>query len=173
MPDEEVRSGWTVDSLLVHMKAELESLRSMLDIRLASVDRATDIAFRNADRAVDAALASIERSMEKSVDATERRFESVNEFRAQLTDQAATFIRRDEVERRIETVTQKVNTDSERIMARLRELETRITSAESHSKGELARAANERGNIVRASTIIGVILTAISVMTAVYVATMR
>lgn len=42
------------------------------------------------------ALAASDKAITKAEIATERRFESVNEFRAQLADQATTFLRRDQ-----------------------------------------------------------------------------
>jgi hypothetical protein len=46
-------------------------------------------------RATDAALLSTTKAIDKAEAAIEKRFESVNEFRAQLTDQSSTFLRRD------------------------------------------------------------------------------
>jgi hypothetical protein len=50
-----------------------------------------------AKEAVQAALVSAEKAVGKAEVATEKRFESVNEFRAQLSDQAAHFSTRDEL----------------------------------------------------------------------------
>jgi hypothetical protein len=82
-------------------------MREMLNERYATQTKALDAAFLAqqtamrtafdaADKAVAAALESAEKAVVKAETAAEKRFESVNEFRAQLTDQAATFISRQE-----------------------------------------------------------------------------
>lgn len=48
-------------------------------------------------REMHASFGSAAKAIEKAEMATERRFEGVNEFRAQLSDQAARFITRDEL----------------------------------------------------------------------------
>lgn len=47
---------------------------------------------------VDQRFAAIQMAVDKADEATEKRFESVNEFRAQLSDQSRTFIPRQEYE---------------------------------------------------------------------------
>ncbi len=49
-------------------------------------------------REMKSEFASVERAVSKAEAATEKRFEGVNEFRAQLSDQAARFITRDELQ---------------------------------------------------------------------------
>ncbi len=89
-------SEWTV-----------ETLREYLDVRLAEMDRryserfeaqtkALDAAFLSAQTAVQAALLSAEKAVTKAETAAERRFESVNEFRATLSDQARELMSRAE-----------------------------------------------------------------------------
>jgi hypothetical protein len=58
---------------------------------------------------VTASLASADRAVLKAEAASERRFESVNEFRATLTDQQRTFIPRAEVEVLIRALSDKVS----------------------------------------------------------------
>ncbi len=57
---------------------------------------------------VNAALASADRAVTKAEVSAERRFESVNEFRATLADQAATFLPRSEADARFGAVGDKV-----------------------------------------------------------------
>ncbi len=52
--------------------------------------------FTDSDKAIQAALASAEKAVGKAETASEKRFDSVNEFRAQLSDQAATLMTRTE-----------------------------------------------------------------------------
>jgi Flp pilus assembly protein TadB len=50
--------------------------------------------FEAQTKAIDAALLAAKEAVTKAENATEKRFESVNEFRDTLSDQAATFITR-------------------------------------------------------------------------------
>lgn len=74
--------------------------------------------------AIDAALLAVKEAVRKAEIANERRFESVNEFRQTLSDQATSFVSRAEF-------------DAVRIAAdaRLREVTTRMDKAEGKSGG--------------------------------------
>lgn len=61
--------------------------------------------------AVNAALVAADRAVGKSETASEKRFENVNEFRAQLADQAANLMPRSEAETRLGSLSDKL-TDS-------------------------------------------------------------
>lgn len=87
-------SGWTVDTL----KEYLESLRA------------------DDQKAVQAALLAAKEAVLKAEIATEKRFESVNEFRAQLADQSNTLMPRAEytvqhkaLEDRVTDLTDRIN----------------------------------------------------------------
>lgn len=67
-------SDWTPDTVRVYLEAQMAQLLRENVIR----DEATAALFNRAQQA------------------NEHRFEAVNEFRGQLNDQAATFLRRDE-----------------------------------------------------------------------------
>jgi len=71
--------------------------------------KAVDAALRAQQEAVAAALAAAEKAVAKAELAAERRFESVNEFRAQLSDQAATFMPRGEAEARLNVLSDKID----------------------------------------------------------------
>lgn len=60
-------------------------------------------------RAVDAAFAASEKAILKAETAAERRFESVNEFRAQLADQTQTFMPREVAEAKIGDLAKKID----------------------------------------------------------------
>lgn len=79
-------SGWTVDTL----KAHTEQLLEEMDRRYAQRFLATQEAITKAETAA------------------EKRFDSVNEFRGQLTDQARTFMPRLESEQRMSTLDDKI-----------------------------------------------------------------
>ena len=64
--------------------------------RAEAQDKAVAVALVAAEKAVQAALLSAERAVGKAEIATEKRFESVNEFRGQLSDQASNLLSRTE-----------------------------------------------------------------------------
>ena len=64
--------------------------------RWEAQNKAVETAMIAAEKAVNAALQSAERAVGKADIATEKRFESVNEFRAQLADQSSTLLSRQE-----------------------------------------------------------------------------
>lgn len=66
---------------------------------------------------VNAAFASSEKAIEKAEVATEKRFESVNEFRAQLGDQATRFMPREVAEAKMEDLGHKIDLLSKAVNA--------------------------------------------------------
>ena len=79
-------SAWTIDSLHEHLK----------------------MIIRAGDQRYEERFIAQAEAIRKAEDATERRFESVNEFRAQLTDQAARFMPRIEAEQRIDQLAERI-----------------------------------------------------------------
>lgn len=71
-------TGWT-----------LETLKELIEQRLDSMDKA-----------LTAALQATKEAIQKAENANEKRFDGVNEFRAQLGDQARTLMPRSEAEQR-------------------------------------------------------------------------
>lgn len=99
MPTEQ---EWTVGTLYAHFDARLRDMRESIGNAIASADKAVS----------------------KAEAATERRFESVNEFRNTLKDQAATFITRNDYDSRNQAVADKIAA-----------LETRLNAHDSLTKG--------------------------------------
>lgn len=116
-------SGWTVDTLHSHLSRMIDANDRRYDDRLdaavklieawreASITQHHEMDVRQQQRfeaqqnainaaitaqraAIDAALVATDKATHKAEMANEARFASVNEFRAQLTDQAATFVSR-------------------------------------------------------------------------------
>ena len=83
-------------------------LREYVDIRFNAQEKAVEAALAAQEKAVAAALAAADRAVAKAERAAEARFESVNEFRGTLTDQAATFLPRREYENAHTAVVEKV-----------------------------------------------------------------
>jgi len=103
MPSE----GWTLDTLRAYADAAIEHAQAVSSIALAAAEKLSNQRFEDQDKAVAAALAAqkeavlaalnaADRAVSKAELAAERRFEGVNEFRGQLSDQAATFMSRAE-----------------------------------------------------------------------------
>jgi hypothetical protein len=76
------------------LAAKLEALRELVDER----DHRYEDRFRAMDEKTSLALTSSEKAVAKAEMATEKRFDSVNEFRGQLKDQAATLVPRAEMD---------------------------------------------------------------------------
>lgn len=60
------------------------------------------------DKALTAALQATKEAIQKAENANERRFDSVNEFRAQLGDQARSFMPRIEAEQRMNQLNDEI-----------------------------------------------------------------
>jgi hypothetical protein len=84
--------------------------------------RAVDAAFNAQEKATAAALAAAERAVGKSEIASEKRFDAVNEFRAQLSDQAVTFLPRAEFDRVTASLTDKIEASNKSFIDRLDDL---------------------------------------------------
>lgn len=82
------------------LKAQLKALRELINER----DLRYGQRFQAAQEAVSAALAAAKEAVTKAESANERRFESVNEFRAALTDQSGKMITRFEADTRFKAL---------------------------------------------------------------------
>jgi hypothetical protein len=118
--------------------------------QLVALDRLTDAKFITFRTLIDSqaekvalALASVDKAVTKAETATERRFESVNEFRQTLTDQAATFATRDQFETQRSATTE-----------RIQELTARVDRTEGRSGG----VASSWGYLVGAITIVVIVV---------------
>jgi hypothetical protein len=88
---------------VVHLKdakyeTQFKSLEAALQAQLIALRENTALAFTASEKAIS-----------KAETASEKRFESVNEFRQTLTDQAATFMQRAQVETLMSNMNEKVN----------------------------------------------------------------
>jgi hypothetical protein len=145
----------------------------MLDERYATQTKALDAAFlaqqtamrtalEAAEKAVATALTSAEKAVAKAEVAADKRFESVNEFRAQLSDQTRTFPTRNEVN----SQTGALRADLDRLIERLGQLELRLTSrldtAGGRESGEHYQRTESRLNT---GTILSIAVLAVAVLT--------
>ncbi len=75
---------------------------------LAEKDKGYSQRFDAQEKAVTAALTAAKEAVVKAEIAAEKRFDSVNEFRGQLSDQARTFMPRPECEKEFESLRDKI-----------------------------------------------------------------
>jgi hypothetical protein len=147
-----------VDTLREHLQRQVDDMRGLLQERYATQTKALDaaflaqqtamtVAFTAADKAVQAALEAAEKAVGKAEIAAEKRFDSVNEFRAQLADQATTFMPRAEAEA-------MVNRNSERIQ----EVTDRINRSEGRGVGLNAGWVYLLAGIAAIGTIVSIYL---------------
>jgi hypothetical protein len=148
----------------------VETLRQLVEQRFYDSDlryqqrydaqnKALDAALLAAEKAVQTALLAAKDAVDKAERAAEKRFESVNEFRAQLSDQAATFMPRLETEQRIGQLADRNVDLQERLIA--------ISQRIDQTEGRVGGHQDSTRNLV---TIVGLALTAITVLVGVYLA---
>jgi len=108
----------------------LIAAKEAVAMALQAQKEAVATAFIAQEKAVAAALASAERAVTKAEQAAEKRFDSVNEFRAQLSDQAGTFFPRAEFDRAASAINDKIEaraaSQTAKIEAAIKTLEGKI-----------------------------------------------
>jgi hypothetical protein len=123
-------SHWTLDTLYVHLSRVIADQARRMDDHTVAVERTASAAVESSERALQAALVATERALQaalvssekaiaKSDIATEKRFESVNEFRATLSDASANFMTRSESDARHETLQAKIQANTEALNSRI------------------------------------------------------
>lgn len=93
----ETDDGWTVETAKAYLIALIEAN-----------DHRYEEHFRAQREQVASGFEAVREAVSKAESATERRFDSVNEFRAQLGDQAATFLPRSEAEARLRGLNENI-----------------------------------------------------------------
>lgn len=106
---------WTLNTLRIYLTALIDGLDRQTQQAMTAQKVAVDAALAAADRAVAAALAAAEKAVAKAEGAAERRFEGVNEFRKQLSDQASTFYPREAAEQRLGDLAGKIESMGTRL----------------------------------------------------------
>jgi len=160
---EEKPSRLTVDTLKLLLDARMQEVEKRIDQRFTDADKRYEQRFEAqqkaiveaqtaAQKGVDAAFAAAKEATSKAELAADKRFEGVNEFRGQLSDQAATFITRVEAEARMIALSEKVS-----------ELSSRVNVTSGRAAGEL----DARGLAVAA---VGILIALAAVVVAVIVA---
>ena len=98
-------SSWTVDTLL----ALMDERDQRYGQRFEAQQEALTAALIAAEKAVSKALEAAEKAVSKAEIATEKRFESMNEFRDQLRDQAATLLSRVEYAAKVDSLDKAIS----------------------------------------------------------------
>jgi cysteinyl-tRNA synthetase len=174
---EQTPSAWTIDSLHEHLVGRLEDLRVLLDERHAAQQLAMSTALTAAEKAVAAALVSAEKAVSKAEAASEKRFDSVNEFRQQLSDQAATFAARAEVEVQIKALSEKVESETARNRERISALElayrSTVASEDGRDAGKVAADLNRRALATQLTAGLSLLVFVLSIVASVVIALQR
>lgn len=160
------------DRQIAHTREQWDQHTHATEIAFEVATAATDTAFKAANRAIEqaheatnAAIGKVERALDerfsaqalalsKQESATEKRFDAVNEFRAQLSDQAGTFMPRSESEVRAQGLTEKLEANSDRI----NKLELRVSSRLDLADGRSAGADKTIGWIFAAAGFVSTVI---------------
>lgn len=150
-----VETDWTVHTLKEHFSQALNDFKD----KWAQVRDADDLRYQQrfdaqqkavvdallaAEKAVNAALASADRAVVKAETAAEKRFESVNEFRAVLSNQSASLMPRTEADAQFRSMSEKID-----------DIKTRIDRGEGNSQGARGERADANMTIGSVMGIIG------------------
>lgn len=125
--------------------------------RFDAQTKALDAALAAQKEAVQTALAAAEKATTKAEVASDKRFDSVNEFRQTLTDQALTFMPRAEAEARLGSLAEKVDDLKSVVHAGLSDLNTKLAAASGRGSGLQAGWAYLLGGVGLLVTIINLL----------------
>lgn len=113
------------------------SLREYLTALIISVEKRSDERFGEMKLAVDTAFKEAQKAIDKADSATEKRFEGVNEFRAQLSDQATRFVTRET----LDALVAKLEVQIDRNREDLDDLSKRVDLREGQTVGSKTTSA--------------------------------
>ena len=102
-------SAWTIDSLRYHLEQLASDLALRHEQRFEAQEKAVQVQLVAQEKAVAAALAAQKEAVNKSEASYDKRFDAVNEFRAQLSDQGRTFLPRNEADARFAAMAEKID----------------------------------------------------------------
>jgi len=174
-------SSWAVDTLHKYTVQRIDDLVMLLDERHQSQVKAAEVAFASqqaamkaafdaADKAVQAALTAVKEASDKAEEASNKRFESVNEFRAQLADQAATLLSRTEYSSLHKALEDKVGALADRVVQLELRLTSRLDLAKGSDDGSREYAGDKRQGSATVAQWIGMALIGIGVILSIAVA---
>ena len=113
----------------------IETLKEYIDTLIAAQDKAVGVGLNAQRTAIDAALTSQKEAVIKAEAAAEKRFESVNEFRAQLATQQSTFVTRAEYDAELRAVKSGLDTYIKSVITKIDDLQDRLNRSEGRNSG--------------------------------------
>lgn len=125
--------------------------------RFEDQTKALDAALAAAKEAVQTALVAAEKATSKAEAAADKRFDSVNEFRSQLADQAATFIPRAESEARMAAL-------GDLVEAKYTGLLDKLTVLADHANQQQGRSAGLGAGWGYLLSVAGLVLTVLTIV---------
>lgn len=175
MPDDSEPQFITYREL--HAILDEHVTRREFDLRAQTVDDSITKAFAANALLVDSRFAASQEAIEKADRATEKRFESVNEFRGQLSDQARLYATRESLEAwtresRLahESLATQINEQArvfvsrETVEAQNKELRNLITTEEVNITTLSNRVSNIEGRVLAYAGAVGVAVSIFSVL---------
>lgn len=102
-------TDWTIYSLYHHFSQIMTAQEARFHERLTAQEVRFSERLSGQERNVEQALAASEKAITKAEAATDTRFQSVNEFRATLSDQSSLFMQRSEALALFERNTQRMD----------------------------------------------------------------
>ncbi len=138
------------DDRVAFLKEYLESILAEMDKRyeqrfvgqqeavrvaLDRVDKEFHEHIRSVREETQAALDAADKAILKQEAAIEKRFDAVNAFRAQLADQASSFLPRKESDVRMDAITEKIDRNSELLNALQLQVSSRLDLTQGHTAG--------------------------------------
>jgi hypothetical protein len=138
--------SWTLATLDRHLMGVMnerdrayqhryEAQEKAVAAALLAQERLSQTSFASQEKAVAAALTAAQSAVNKAEVAAEKRFDSVNEFRAQLADQAATFLPRAEFDRAIGSLSEKLDASVKGLAEKIEDLRESRDTNQGHSGG--------------------------------------
>lgn len=172
-----------------YLEAQTRALKDAFQDQIAAQKEAITAALNASQSALKAALESSEKAITKAEEANEKRFQSVNEFRAQLGDQQKTFVVKEEADFKFQAVEKKLDENLEwqrRIDVKfadflpMKTFDNTITNlTEWRRQVDSAITSNTSGIMASKSTVqtgrdnVALIISAVAVLVALAVAAMK
>lgn len=158
-----------VDAALVAHDRMLAEMDRRYEQRFVAQENAVALALARVDKEfhehlaqvraeTHAALEAADKAILKAELATEKRFESVNEFRAQLNDQARAFMPRIESIQRHDANGEKLGVLDQRVTDAIAQINSRLDLSAGRTTGLDKGWAMMAGAIALAATVIGVVI---------------
>jgi hypothetical protein len=138
----------------------VRSLKEYVDTMRSADQLATTTALNSAEKAVAAALAAAEKATTKAETAADDRFKATNEFRAQLADQAQTFMPRTEADVRLSALSDKLASETSRNAAGISALTSRMDLNQGQDTGAATSSSANRAVLAIAISA-GILLVAV------------